>query len=135
MRAPLTAVIVTLGRQSEELMLALEGFRQRDAGIAVRHLDADEEAMAALALPAACRLAWLFVNEADLRLPVVRACHQHLSALAPVTIAVHVAQEDSGDAEAACAGFAGGVFLQSYTSETLARVVGCIENFISRPPA
>ncbi len=82
-------------------------------------------------ITSAFALAWIFVDRSVLDDPVVRACQQRLSLLAPVTIAVHLPKDDPAWVPGVLQ-FEGGAILQPYSDTSFELVASLIKSFAAK---
>ncbi len=125
MREPGTCLVViaVIGTPAPRLAAALDRFAARGVHLA---REPDER------LPARFRLAWIFVDEAALAGPEVRAWHARLAALAPVQLAVRAPPARHEALALSCIDLKDGAILQPYDDASFGQVSRLIEAFLAR---
>lgn len=129
-------LVVVLGQPCAVLHEATRPNRPlaNSSALTLLHVPYEIHAVSDMAELPAFRLAWIFVDELALESHILRACHERLCLVAPVTIAVYHAQ-DKFQQKNPCPSFPGGVILQPYTEATFPLVHTLITGFIAKNTA
>jgi hypothetical protein len=98
--------------------------------IAFHEIALDTAAALDAPIPPSFALSWIFVERSALDDPALHACQQRLSRFAPVTIAVHVSENEP--APVPDLPFKGGAILQPYSDTTFPLVASLIRGFAAK---